>query len=80
MIVTSKPQEIIDFILHDLNHSATLVEATGAYSHDNQFMVYTVCRRIEGVRLQREIKQVDPDAFITITTSSNIIGRGFRDV
>lgn len=80
MIVTSKPQEIIDFILHDLNHSATLVEATGAYSHDNKFMVYTVCRRIEGVRLQREIKQVDPDAFITITTSSNIIGRGFRDV
>ena len=80
MIVTSRPQEIIDFIIHDLNHSATLVEATGAYSHDNKFMVYTVCRRIEGIRLQREIKQVDPDAFITITTSSQIIGRGFREV
>lgn len=80
MIVTSKPDEIIDFILHKLNHSATLVEAQGAYSHDNKFLVYTVCRRIEAIRLQREIKQVDPGAFITITTSSQIIGRGFREV
>ena len=80
MIVTSKPDEIIDFILHRLNHSATLVEAQGAYSHDNKYLVYTVCRRIEAIRLQREIKQVDPGAFITITTSSQIIGRGFREV
>ena len=80
MIVTSRPDEIIDFILHKLNHSATLVEAQGAYSHDNKYLVYTVCRRIEAIRLQREIKQVDPGAFITITTSSQIIGRGFREV
>ena len=80
MIVTSKPDEIIDFIIEGLHHSATLVEAQGAYSHNNKFMVYTVCRRIEAIRLQREIKQVDPGAFITITTSSQIIGRGFRGV
>ena len=80
MIVTSKPQEIIDYIIRDLHHTATLVEATGAYSHDNKSIVYTVCRRIEGVRLQREIRQLDRDAFIIITTSSQIIGRGFRDV
>lgn len=80
MIVTSKPQEIIDFIIKELNHSATLVEATGAYSHDNKYMVYTVCRRIEAIRLQRRIREVDKGAFITITTSSQIIGRGFRGV
>ena len=80
MIVTSKPDEIIDFIIEGLHHSATLVEAEGAYSHNNKYIVYTVCRRIEAIRLQREIKQVDPGAFITITTSSQIIGRGFRGV
>ncbi len=80
MIITSKPDEIIDYIIEELHHSATLVEAQGAYSHNNKFMVYTVCRRIEAIRLQREIKQVDPGAFITITTSSQIIGRGFRGV
>lgn len=80
MIVTSKPDEIINFIIEDMHHSATLVEATGAFSHDNKFLVYTVCRRIEAIRLQREIREVDKGAFITITTSSEIIGRGFRGV
>ena len=80
MIITSKPDEIIDYIIEELHHSATLVEAQGAYSHNNKFMVYTVCRRIEAIRLQREIKQVDPGAFVTITTASQIIGRGFRGV
>ena len=80
MIVTSKPDEIIDFIIGTMHHSATLVEAKGAYSHDNKFLIYTVCRRIEAIRLQREIRQVDKGAFITITTSSEIIGRGFRGV
>ena len=80
MIITSKPEDIINYIIEELHHSATLVEAQGAYSHNNKYMVYTVCRRIEAIRLQREIKQVDPGAFITITTSSQIIGRGFRGV
>lgn len=80
MIITSKPDEIIDFIIGEMHHSATLLEAKGAYSHDNKFLVYTVCRRIEAIRLQREIRQVDKSAFITITTSSEIIGRGFRGV
>ena len=79
-IITSKPDEIINYILNDMHHSATLLEAQGAYSHDNKFMVYTVCRRIEAIRLQRAVRAVDPGAFITVTTSSEIIGRGFRDV
>ncbi len=79
-IITSKPDEIVNYILNDMHHSATLLEAQGAYSHDNKFMVYTVCRRIEAIRLQRAVRAVDPGAFITITTSSEIIGRGFRDV
>ena len=37
-------------------------------------------RRIEAIRLQRQIREVDKGAFITITTSSEIIGRGFRGV
>ena len=80
MIVTSKPKEISEFIIHTLNHSATLVEATGAYSNEEKYLVYTVCRRIEAVRLQRSIREIDKDAFTAVTTSSRIIGRGFRGV
>ena len=80
MIATNKNEEISDFIINQMHHSATIVNASGAYSHDEKHLIYTVCRRMEAIRLQREVKRVDPDAFITITNSSEIIGRGFRGV
>ena len=80
MIVSSHADEISKYIIDSLKHSATLVEAHGAYSHDEKKVIYTVCRRMEAIRLQREVRRVDPDAFITITTSSEILGRGFRGV
>ena len=80
MIATDKPDDIIDYIMNTMHHGATVVDAHGAYTHGDKKLIYTVCRRMEAIRLQREVKRVDPDAFITITTSSEIIGRGFRGV
>ena len=80
MIATTKHNEISDYIINKMHHSATIVRASGAYSHDDKHLIYTVCRRMEAIRLRREVKRIDPDAFITITNSSEIIGRGFRGV
>ncbi|MBQ2285641.1 MAG: DUF2179 domain-containing protein [Clostridia bacterium] len=41
---------------------------------------FTFCKRIEAIILQRRIKEIDPHSFMIITTSSEIIGRGFRSV
>ena len=79
VIITEKPQEISDFILKDMDHSATLVKAEGVYSKSEKTMLHTVCRRREAIMLQRYIKSVDPGAFTIITTSSEIIGSGFRE-
>ena len=80
LIITTHPDEISDFILKNLHHGATLVNATGAYTHDNKTALHTVCKRIEAIRLQKEVRRVDPSAFMIITTSSEIIGIGFRAV
>ncbi|MBQ9890963.1 MAG: YitT family protein [Firmicutes bacterium] len=79
IIITDKPDEISEFILTDMDHSATLVRGEGIYSHGEKAMLHTVCRRREALRLQRFIKQADPNAFTIITTSSEIIGSGFRE-
>ena len=42
-------------------------------------MLHTVCKRSEAKHLQRFIKSVDPQAFTIITTSSEIIGAGFKE-
>lgn len=80
VVVTSKGDEVSEYILKELHHGATLTKATGSYTNENKIMIHTVCKRIEAIRLRRHIKQIDPNAFIIITTTSEIIGRGFRSV
>ena len=77
LIITSYPERIEPFITTEMHRSATELKATGVYSHANKYMVITVCRRSEAIRLKRKIKVVEPEAFMIITNSNEIIGRGF---
>ena len=77
-IITTNPKPICDFIHHDLHRSATIYKAEGAYSHTEKNIVLVVLKRSQAVRLRRFIKDVEPTAFMMITNSSEIIGKGFR--
>ena len=78
-IITTKPDEIDDFIINDLNHSATMYKGEGIYTHEDKQIIITVCKRSEALRLRRRVKEIDPGAFIIITKTSEIAGKGFRD-
>lgn len=77
-IITTNPKPICDFIHHELHRSATIYKAEGAYSHTERNIVLVVLKRSQAVRLRRFIKEVEPTAFMMITNSSEIIGKGFR--
>ncbi len=79
-VITTKQDEISEFIIETLHHGATVNSVVGAYTNDEKVMNHTVCKRIEAIKLRNKIKEIDPHAFIIITTSSEIIGRGFRSV
>ena len=78
-IITTKPDEIDKFILNDLKHSATMYKGEGIYTHEDKQIIITVCKRSEALRLRRKVKEIDPGAFIIITKTSEIAGKGFRD-
>ena len=80
IVITSKRKEISDFIIKSLHHGVTVNVATGEFTGDEKFMLHTVCKRIEAINLQRKIREIDPHAFTIISTSSEIIGRGFRSI
>ena len=80
IVITTKPQEISQFIMTALHHGVTTGKAVGEYTHEERTMIHTVCKRAEAVRLRERIREIDPKAFTIITTSSEIIGRGFRGV
>lgn len=79
-VVTTKPDIISDYIIEKLNHSATILDAVGAYSHEDKKIVITACKRSEAVRLRHFCKTVDPKSFLFITNTSEIIGKGFREI
>ena len=77
ILVTSCPEEVCDFITHTLHRSATFWKGEGAYSHQDKWVVLTALSRAQAVTLRRHLKSVDPHAFMLITNSSEIFGKGF---
>lgn len=77
-IVCSNPEPICDFIMYRLNRSATVYKAEGAYEHSQKTIILTVMKRSQAVELRNFIRRTQPSAFIAITNSSEIIGKGFR--
>ena len=77
-IVTKTPDEICDYVQNQLHRSAPIWYATGAYTHDSRSVVLTVLKRGQAVALQHYVRKCDPHAFVIISNTSEIIGKGFR--
>ena len=79
-VVCDEPEPICDFLVHELNRSATVVHAQGAFSGKDKYIVFTVLSRPQAVRLRNFIKENQPSAFMLISNTSEIIGKGFHSI
>lgn len=77
-IICNDPEPICDFITHKLGRSATVYRAEGAYEHSSKTVIITIMKRSQAVELRNFIRKNQPSAFLAITNSSEIIGKGFR--
>ena len=76
-IVCDNPEPICDFIIKELNRRATVYQAQGAFTHHRKTVIMTTMRRSQAVKLRNFIRQAEPTAFMLISNSSEIIGKGF---
>lgn len=79
-VVTSNAICICDFIQNDLQRGATIVNATGAFTGDDKYIILTVLSPSQAVKLRNFIKEQDPKAFLLVSNTSEIIGKGFHSV
>ena len=79
-IITSDPDPIAQFITGTLHRGATRLQGEGVYTHEGKSVLLTVVSRHEAVLLRNYIRQHDPGAFMIITSSTEIIGNGFRGI
>ena len=71
-IISPKLDEIVNFILHDLHSGATLNDIIGAYDRSPRQEVITIVDKHEYKALMDYVKKVDPKAFITVYSVSEI--------
>jgi uncharacterized membrane-anchored protein YitT (DUF2179 family) len=80
LIVSKKTDEIKSKILNDLDRSGTIFTGEGMYSGENKKIIFTVVSRREVAILQEYISRIDPDAFITVMDTREILGEGFQNL
>ena len=78
LIISERYEEIREKILFDLRRGGTLINAVGMYEGKERKLIFTNVSRREAYILQDFIKQIDPNAFVTIIDANEIIGDGFK--
>ena len=76
-IICKDPTPICNFITQELHRSATIQKAVGAYTNEENRVVIAIVRQRQASKLMAYIENNAPDAFIAISNSSEIVGKGF---
>ena len=76
-IITDKSDEIANSILNDLHRGVTFLEGQGAFSGDRKKVVNCVVSHFEIARIKRIVTEIDPYAFMFVTETIEVAGKGF---
>ncbi len=76
-IISKRYAEIADYIKEDTYRGVTLLEGKGWYTREDTKVIMSVVRKKETSAIFREIKQIDPEAFITMGSVMGVYGKGF---
>ena len=71
-IITQKEEELRSFIIHDLHSGATIYESIGAWNMQKRNEIITIVDKNEYQKLMDFINRIDPQAFITVYTVSDM--------
>lgn len=80
MIISKKEEQIIEFIIKELDRSCTVLNGYGGYTSEDIDVLYVVLYRRDYIRLRSFIKEIDPNAFISVNEVHEVLGEGFIDI
>ena len=78
VIIISPFSEIIGWtIIQHIGRGVTFLNGEGAYSHKNQKVIFAVVNLTQVSKVKLIVNAIDPTAFMIITDTSEVAGRGF---
>jgi len=76
-IISDASQQIAEAINDRLKRGGTFLYGRGTYTRKQRKIVMTVLNNFELKRLEEIVFDLDPDAFVIIERTFNVLGRGF---
>ena len=77
-IICKDYKAMADAINNEAKRGATVVDSMGWYSKESSKMVMCVCRKRDLAMVLKIVRNVDPEAFITIGSVMGVYGKGFE--
>jgi uncharacterized membrane-anchored protein YitT (DUF2179 family) len=74
MIVTKKGEVIQKKLLENFYRGITIMEGYGAYTGERKKILMTVITRYQLTEIKKLIKEIDPQAFVNITETKEVLG------
>lgn len=78
LIVTEHSREVAEKIDQATGRGATFLKAQGSYSGEDKDVVMCACNNKQMYGIRSVVKEIDPDAFIIIMESNEVLGEGFK--
>ncbi|MBR6473268.1 MAG: YitT family protein [Firmicutes bacterium] len=75
LIVTEKPQEILEKIYEMTRHDGTIITGEGGYSGDKKHIIYSVIGRDQADKVIKAVKEIDEEAFTNVIKTDQVNGR-----
>jgi uncharacterized membrane-anchored protein YitT (DUF2179 family) len=79
LIISDSSSQIAMAILAKLGRGATLLDGRGAYTNQKKNVLLTVVNNFQLKRLEELVFNIDPQAFVIMENTFNVLGRGFSD-
>ncbi len=79
-IFSPKYEQIAEHIANDIGRGVTLLNGQGWYSKEQSAVLMVVVKRHETSVVFRSIKEIDPDAFISVANVMGVYGKGFDPI
>lgn len=77
-IITSKEKEIVNHIIKNIDRGCTVLNGNGGYTGSDVKIIYTVLNSNQFIALKKQVKEIDPAAFLTVNDSTEVLGEGFK--
>jgi len=74
VIISDRYEEISASIIKNLNRGVTVLDGTGGFTGEARKVLYVVVQRHEAHRLKMRVEEIDPHAFVVISSPQEVRG------